>query len=111
MKRARALACLLLLAVAAPAIAFRARPVSDLRFASRLSPRSNYFRPEALAIASDGTDYLVLVREDVKGNPYAQIISQGVPYGPPVLLGHGKGGGVVWTGSKYLVAWENDHGV
>src|SRR5882672_6126013 len=102
MNRMRTFAFLLLLAVAAPAIAFRARPVSDLR-------SEDFPYIPAVAAASDGTDYLVLLQVFV-GNTYVQLISQGVPYGPAVLLGRGNGGSVVWTGSEYLVAWDSDNG-
>src|SRR5258706_12975438 len=96
MNRMRTFAFLLLLAVAAPAIAFRARPVSDLR-------SEDFPYIPAVAAASDGTDYLVLLQVFV-GNTYVQLISQGVPYGPAVLLGRGNGGAVGWVGPPDPVA-------
>jgi len=113
MNRVRTVAFLLLLAIAAPALAFRGRPVSDLSFEDRIA--NDY---GALAAASDGTDYLVLIQHGDNESTYAQIISQGVPYGPAVLIGYGfhvtnvysRGfGSVIWTGSQYLVAWADEN--
>ncbi|HEX3067203.1 MAG TPA: hypothetical protein VHX14_01415 [Thermoanaerobaculia bacterium] len=92
-----------MLAVAVPAIAFRARPVSDLRFENRLL----ILRPAAAA--SDGSDYLVLL--NTPSQTYIQIVSQGANYGPPVYIGEGTGVAALWTGSHYVVAWTtNDPG-
>jgi hypothetical protein len=98
--------CCLLLAIAAPAMAFRARPVSDLRF-EELALTDRAF-PGPIAAASDGSDYLVLFRHETLPNIYTQVISQGLPYGPALLIGHGAGISVIWTGSEYLVAWWAD---
>jgi hypothetical protein len=96
----------LFLAIATPAMAFRARPVSDLRF-----EETTYGQPAAAA--SDGTDYLVVIEREDQGyiNLYTQLISQGAPYGPAVLLGQGYSKSVIWTGSEYLVAWGDRAGV
>ncbi len=90
----------LMLGVAVPAIAFRVRPVSDLRFENRLS----ILRPAAAA--SDGSDYLVLF--NTPSQTYIQIVSQGANYGPPVYIGEGTGVAAVWTGSQYVVAWTTN---
>jgi hypothetical protein len=108
----RARIFLLLAVIATPAMAFRARPVSDFRFEDRIP-----ITYRGVAAASDGTDYLVLLQHEDNGNIYAQLISQGVPYGPAVLIGHlfvlpngqTEGfGSVIWTGSTYLVAWADE---
>jgi hypothetical protein len=98
--------CCLFLAIATPAMAFRARPVSDLRF-----EETTYGQPAAAA--SDGTDYLVVIEREDQGyiNLYTQLISQGAPYGPAVLIGQGYSKSVIWTGSQYLVAWGDRAGV
>lgn len=101
--------CCLLLAIAAPTMAFRARPVSDLRFEDVALTDGAF--PGPVAAASDGSDYLVVFRHETLPNIYAQVISQGVPYGPAVLIGHGEGISVIWTGSEYLVAWAGDQGM
>lgn len=108
--RSRTVVLLLALTVAAPAIAFRSRPVSDLRFEDRLEGPAQYLsQPNVVAVASDGNDYVILL-DRFLGGTYAQVVSHGVPYGPAVLVGVGDGGSVVWTGSHYLVAWSNQNG-
>lgn len=101
---------LLLLAVTAPAFAFRGRPVSDVRFEDSGPTIATNSDPYAVAAASDGTGYLVLLQA-YSQNVYAQIISQGGPYGPPIPVGSGTGGSVIWTGSEYLVVWDDANGV
>jgi hypothetical protein len=93
----RARIFLLLVVIATPAMAFRARPVSDLRFENSLTVG------RSTAVASDGSDYLVVL--NTAEQTYIQIISQGVPYGPPVYIGDGVGVAAFWTGSQYVVAW------
>ena len=106
----------LTLILAAPAFAFRPRPVSDLRFVDRLE--AGWYQglqgsedPGVIGAASDGSDYLILLRQSY--GFYTQMLSHDGPYGPAVLISAGNGGGasVVWTGSEYLVAWTNAAGV
>jgi hypothetical protein len=107
MNSMRALSILAIaLCTALPVAAFRPRPVSDLQFESRLSATT------AVAAASDGEDYLVLLQQ-YNGGTYTQAVSHGVPYGPATLIGigTGNGGAVVWTGLQYLVFWSGKSGV
>jgi len=94
----RARIFLLLAIIATPAMAFRARPVSDFRFEDR--PGIEH----CVAAASDGSDYLVLF--NARWQVYVQIVSQGVSYGPPVWIGEGEGVAAFWTGSRYVVVWK-----
>lgn len=109
-------ALVLTLTLAAPAFAFRPRPVSDLRFEDRLEAGwsqglQGSEGPGVIGAASDGSDYLILLRQS--HGFYTQMLSHDGPYGPAVLISAGDGGGasVVWTGSEYLVAWTNAAGV
>ena len=71
--RMRTVFLLLALAVADPAIAFRPRPVSDLRFEDWLE--ALYGKPKVVAAASDGDDYPILLDQFV-GGTYAQVVSR-----------------------------------
>jgi len=98
--------CCLLLAIATPSMAFRARPVSDLRFEElALTDQAS---PGPVAAESDGTDYLVVFRHETLPNIYAQVISQGVPSGPALLIGRWYAVSVIWNGSAYLVTWGDE---
>ncbi len=92
------------------AFAFRARPVSDLRFDDRPGLSTS-------AAASDGSDFLLLgstgpalFLSRATDRVFTQRVVNGVPTGPQTIIGSGDGGQIFWTGSHYLVSWQNDSG-
>lgn len=94
-------AILLFLLCSTNALAFRGRPVTDLRF-----QHQEWQWPSS--VASNGDDYLI-----VTGDRYrllGQIISRGEPVGPAFLIARAstRYAEAIWTGSNYLVAWGDD---
>lgn len=106
MRTRRSLALSLILIVSLPALAHRARPLSDLRFEDTRAAN-------AAQIASDGKDFLVLSTGGTTSHErvFAQKISAtGATTGPDAYVGSGTAAGVIWTGMHYLAAWQNSEG-
>jgi hypothetical protein len=104
----RPFCALLLLLICAPAWAFRARPISDLRFAGAGEGDNAGF------MASDGKDFLFLSqsnRDYRDERTYAQRIVDGRAVGPRLEIGRGTPAGIAWTGSEYLAAWSAADGL
>jgi hypothetical protein len=82
-------------------MAFRGRPVSDLRFEDEAPGNP-------LAAASDGTDYLMIQR-GYGSNIYGQMIAQGAPYGGTPWQGSDFWipTAATWNGSEFVVAHAN----
>lgn len=108
----RAVMLLSVCLMAGQAAAFKARPVSDLRFDGRFP-----FAPETIsrAIASDGKDFLVV---SSNGSPYwdgdalfTQVIRNGRAAGPLRQIGEGEPLGLYWNGSEYLLSYDTGNGM
>lgn len=106
MTAVRKLAAVLILLFATNAWAYRGRPVSDMSFDGRVLASYE-------AIASDGTDFLVLtsIGPTREQHAFVQKVVNGRPVGPQRQVGPGRAAGLVWTGSNYLAAWEGLQGV
>src|SRR5437763_16518256 len=92
----------LVFAAAVPAFAFRARPLSDLRFDDR---------PSSIAIAgaaSDGRDFLLLGGSD--GHVFVQRFAGGRLIARQLAIAPGSPGRIVWAGNHYLVSWSDTGG-
>lgn len=101
MLQLRPLAVAISLCLAVDAWAFRARPVSDLRFEG--IGRSTF----DIRLASDGEDFLAFSsRGFIDYRLFVQKIVDGNPAGPQRYLGTGRTAGLAWTGSGYLAAWD-----
>jgi hypothetical protein len=92
------------------AFAFRARPVSDLRFDDRQALSTS-------AAASDGSDFLLLGTTGTASasrrptdRVFTQRVVSGVPVGPQAIIASGKAAQIIWTGSHYLASWQSDSG-
>src|SRR5689334_11317632 len=99
----RQLVAVVLLAGATSAWAYRARPVSDLRFFGR-------FNTDLLFVAGDGGESLVLSSRsnETEGAVFTEKIVAGRPVGSHWRIATGQGAGLVWTGGEYLAAWTSD---
>lgn len=106
MRKTALAATAILLFIASDAAAFRARPVSDLRFEGHAVPTWNR------RAASDGTDFLVLsaMNYPSREGVFSQKLVGGAPAGPRKQIGYGHGiAGLAWTGSHYLAGWSRDN--
>ena len=103
-----ALLPLLMFVVAAPALAVRPRPVSDLRFDDRAFVMT-------AGAASDGSDFLVIGSSaaefasmgDTTSRVVVQRVVNGVPFERQLAIANGIAIGIAWTGTHYLAAWRN----